>query len=617
MKINIKHIAVIPCVLILMSCNKDFLQRDPGVSQTKEDVFSNPTLASRFADRSYVFLTNDYGRLGGGGQPFRGSIAEFTDEAISGSRENSIITMNSGDWLEPALATDVTATTNTSRGLPPYVRVYQGVRNVNVFLEQFENVPWDKDPLLNKDLVKAQQLFLRAMLYFEYAKRWGGAVLLSKSLTLQDELDLPRNTFEETVAFIEKDLNDAEQIFAATTFQTASGLIYSPDKGWDPAYDVNVATGAVSGEVSGNYGRANLGAVRALRSRLLLLMASPLWNPANNTAKWKSAADAAKKVMDMQRYTLHPNYRTVLETTTSPEYIMAYVRGPRVASAANFFSAYVMSPGSGGSRNGLNPTQNHVDLYEMLDGRRINDAGSKYSLATPYENRDPRLEANILYNTHRWQPTRTKPNIETWYTPSATGGSPTYGVDAGADNSLYTATGYYCRKMWPEELQVGKNTTALLNYVYFRYGEVLLNYAEAINESGDPAGAVAAVNQIRARAGMPNVATTLANRGLGITQTSMRDLIRNERAVELAFEDMRWWDILRWKKGKEIVAQPLYRMDVRRVGTTGANFIYTPTPLSDLFKRKFEDYMHVYPIPRGEIIKSNGKLVQNPGWPTN
>ncbi len=613
----IKNIAVVFCAMSIVSCNKDFLQRDPGVAQDKEEVFSNPTLAARFADRSYVFLTNDYGRLGGGGQPFRGSIAEFTDEAVSGSRENSIVTMNAGDWLEPTLATDVTATTNTSRGLPPYVRVYQGVRNVNVFLEQFEKIPWANDPLLNKDLVKAQQLFLRAMLYYEFARRWGGAVLLSKPLNLQDELDLPRSTFEETMAFIEKDLNEAEQIFSTVTFQTASGLIYSPERGWDPAYEVNVGTGVVSGEVSGNYGRATLGAVRALRSRALLLAASPLWNSSNNTAKWKAAADASKKVMDMQRYTLQASYRTVLEVATSPEYIMAYVRGPRLSSALNFFSAYVMSPGSGGSRNGLNPTQNHVDLYEMSDGRRIGDPGSRYTLSNPYANRDPRLQANILYNTHPWQPTRARPNIETWYTPSTGGGATTYGVDAGADNTLYTATGYYCRKMWPEELQVGRNTTALLNYVYFRYGEILLNYAEAINEAGDPASAVPAVNQVRARAGMPNVATTFANRGVALSRTSMRDLIRNERAVELAFEDVRWWDILRWKKGKEIVAQPIYRMDVKRTGTTGANFVYTLTLMSDLFKRRFEEYMHLYPIPRGEIVKSNGKLLQNPGWPTN
>lgn len=603
------HTLGIIAVLFLASCDEDYLQRDPGVDQTKEDVFSDPILASRFADRSYFFTINDYGRLGESGQPFRGTTAEFTDEAVSGSMEQAIFVMNKGNWSSNN-ATDVTTFIISSRGTPPYVKMYQGIRNVNVMLEQIDNVPWVKEPRLNKDLIKAQQLFMRAFCYFELVKRWGGVVIVDKALYLDEdgkssELKVPRSSFEETVAFIENDLDEAELLFdGVREFVTPDQItIYTNTAGWNPFY-------ASSGEITDNNGRADLGAVRALRSELLLLAASPLHNPGNDASKWQKAADAARQVIDMGRYSLHPVYRDLLEVPSSPEYIMASIKGPRSSANSTFYGQYVMSPGSGGARGVLNPTQNHVDLYEMADGRRIHDAGSGYSAGNPYENRDPRLVHNILYNGHPWQGRE----IETWYMP---GTSVTYGEDAGGNNTLYTSTGYYSRKMWPEELEAGSSAGALHNYVFFRYGKILLNYAEALNEAQGPVqGVIDAIDLIRTSRSdvqMPDVAATLANRGLALNQENMRDLIHNERAVELAFEDHRWWDILRWKKGEEIVAQPIYGMKIEKTGAD--TYAYTPFLMSDGYQRVFEEHMHLYPVPKLEMIKSDGSLQQNPGWP--
>jgi hypothetical protein len=106
------------------------------------------------------------------------------------------------------------------------------------------------------------------------------------------------------------------------------------------------------------------------------------------------------------------------------------------------------------------------------------------------------------------------------------------------------------------------------------------------------------------RAGMPALPANLS-------QDVMRKRIRNERAVEFAFEDMRWWDILRWKKGPEIVTQPLKGMSITK---SGANFIYTVVTLPANYQKTFLDYMHLYPIPLNEILKSAGVLQQNPGW---
>ena len=272
---------------------------------------------------------------------------------------------------------------------------------------------------------------------------------------------------------------------------------------------------------------------------------------------------------------------------------MIKVRGPRPIDG--LMLDFAMSPGSGGAQGQLNPTQNHVDLYEMkTTGKPITDPTSGYNPQQPYANRDSRLAANILYNDAPWQGRR----IEMW----------SGGKDYLAGNVTYTATRYYSRKMWPEPYVRNVAGTALLNFVFFRYAEILLNYAEAQNEAVGPVVSVyAAINQIRARqsVGMPPLPANL-------TKDEMRKRIRNERAVELAFEDHRWYDIMRWKAGPEIVAQPMYGMNV--VKNANGTFTYNPVLLPANMQKVYLDYMHRYPIPRNEIYKSKGILTQNPGW---
>ena len=169
--------------------------------------------------------------------------------------------------------------------------------------------------------------------------------------------------------------------------------------------------------------------------------------------------------------------------------------------------------------------------------------------------------------------------------------------------------------MCPEVFVRNQPGTALLNYIYFRYAEILLNYAEAQNEfAGPDASVLSALNLIRTRAGMP-VFQTINTTGAGYvanTKDVFRIRIRNERAVELAFEDSRWYDIQRWKAGPEIVAQPIYGMDVIR--NANGSFTYTKVLLPNNYQKVFLGYMHKYPVPRQEVFKSQGKLIQNPGW---
>jgi hypothetical protein len=243
-----------------------------------------------------------------------------------------------------------------------------------------------------------------------------------------------------------------------------------------------------------------------------------------------------------------------------------------------------------------------VDLYEAVkktgatitSAAPITDPTSGYDKNNPYLNRDPRFYNNVIYNDMTWQGRK----VETF----------TGGRDIVAASSFYTKTSYYLKRLWPEIVKSGSNASEFVNFVYFRYAEILLNYAEAINEAKGPTAdaftAYSAVNLVRNRAGMPNLP-------LGLSKDQMRERIRNERAVEFAFEDMRWWDILRWKKGPDLVAQPMTGMKITKTGTT---FSFEVITLGTEYQKTFKDYMHLYPIPLAEINKSATALVQNPGW---
>lgn len=544
------------CITFLLTgCKDNFLEVAPEVALDENKVFADPVLATQFADNAYKYRPDDYLRW----TSVTGT-SQATDEAVGTDlTSNLLYSFYKGLWhdhsaIAPALSDRYAL--NEVSGV--WTMCYSGIRIVNKMLSKIDNVPWTAEQ--SPQRIKGEMYFLRAFMYFELIKRFGGVVLIDKAYGPTDNIDFPRSSYQECVNFILKDIEQA--------------IKYLPDE-----YD------------QANYGRATIGAARALKSRLLLYAASPLNNASGDVAKWKLAADAAKAVMDMNKYTLHPNYGEILTPPgngTTNEYILIKVKGPR---DWNWPRLSVMSPGSGGSIGEFNPTQNHVDLYEMNNGLPITDPQSGYDPQNPYKNRDPRFYANILYNDASWQSRK----MQMW----------DGGADYRANNTSYTQTGYYCRKMWPEVFKTPGTQTAILNYVFFRYGEVLLNYAEAQNEAAGPDASVYnAINQIRKRAGMPDLPA-------GLTKDQMRSRIRNERAIELAFEDQRLYDVLRWKKGKEIIAQPVYGISV--VKNTSGTFSYTPTKLTEYYQRVFEDYMHLYPIPKTEVQKSKN-LQQNPGW---
>ncbi|TZF83277.1 RagB/SusD family nutrient uptake outer membrane protein [Pedobacter sp. BS3] len=560
-----KRIPYITCLLAiaaLISCKKDFLDRTPGADLSDEKVFSDPTLAVQYADNAYNYLIDEYARF----NAHRGTTSQASDEAVSGNTDVSVRTLNQGlfhDHYERggAALNDIGDV---------WERAYGGIRVANVMLSKMETIPWTSAQ--SPARIEGEMHFIRAFLYFELIKRFGGVPIVDKPATIFDDVDIPRNTYQECVDFIISDLDKTESLL--------------PE-------DYNAS----------NYGRATLGAARALRSRVLLYAASPLNNPSEDKEKWRLAAAAARSVIDMHKYSLQATYNDIMNMSQSPEYIMIKVRAPRAIDG--FLLDFVMSPGSGGAQGSMNPTQNHVDLYEMkATGLPITDPASGYDATKPYDGRDPRFYANILYNDADWQGRK----MGMW-SQTAADGTVTYGADFRPNNIIYSATRYYCRKMWPEVYVRNTTQRALFNFIFFRYAEILLNYAEAQNEYLDApdASVYDAINEVRRRpsVNMPDIPANL-------TKEQMRDAIQHERAVELAFEDFRWYDLMRWKLSVDVINQPVKGMDV--IKNSNGTFTYNVVTLPSIYQKKFDEHMYLYPIPRSEIFKSKDILKQNPGW---
>lgn len=561
--------------LAFASCKKDFLDRTPSADLDEEKVFKDPALAIAYADNAYNHLVDDYARF----NAHRGTTAQASDEAVSGNTDVAVRTLNQGlfhDHYERG-----GAQLNDIGDI--WDRSYAGIRVANTMLSKMASIPWTDAQIQAKtpQRITGEMYFIRAFLYFELIKRFGGVPIVDKPASIFDNVDIPRNTYQECLDFILADLAKAVIPDALPDQYNAS-----------------------------NYGRATKGAALALKARVLLYAASPINNTTNDLSRWTEAATAARAVMDLNLYSLQASYSDIMNVASSPEYIMIKIRPPRVIDG--FLLDFVMSPGSGGAQGSMNPTQNHVDIYEavkkngagdIISSAPITDVNSGYDAQKPYDNRDPRFYANILYNNVSWQGR----NMGMW--SQTTGSTTTYGADFRPNNIIYSATRYYCRKMWPEVYVRNATQRALFNYIFFRYAEVLLNYAEAMNESGDLQAnrnlAITSVNEIRSRAGMPGLPITL-------TQSQLRDAIVRERAVELAFEDFRWYDLIRWKKAKEVLTQPIKGMDVVR--NANGSFTYNVVTLPTLYQKKFSDHMYLYPIPRREIFKSNGILKQNPIW---
>ncbi|MDT8432716.1 MAG: RagB/SusD family nutrient uptake outer membrane protein [Bacteroidales bacterium] len=549
-KISYSKYILVALALVLGSC--EFLDYDEVSYNRKDDVFSD-------FGRSKSFLTGIYSRLPTDFNSIDGAMrSSATDEAEHVWDLSNVQRFNNGSWSAINPLDDV------------WADMYAGIRAVNLFLEETEGQEFIEEQY-NEDYSEMMEQFrmypyearfLRAFFYFELIKRYKDVPLITGVLTPEAAQQVVQSSFNDVVAFIVSECDSAAAVLPADygTFSSAQET-----------------------------GRATKGAALALKSRVLLYAASPLHNTSNELSRWEAAAVAAKEIIDSAWYDLEASYSNVVNNHTSTELILGRREGE-----TNGFERRNFPVGFEGGNTGTCPTQNLVNAYEMVEtGLPIGDPSSGFDTIFPYSGRDPRLEQTVLLNNSIWKGKVVE---------SFVGGA------NGPPRANATKTGYYLKKYVIESVSLEPTNTTRRQHtwVLFRYAEVLLNYAEAMNEAYGPedaAGlgmtALQAVNQVRIRAGMPEFP-------VGMSQSAFAEKLRNERRVELAFEDHRFWDVRRWMIGDATTEIHGVRITQNPYG----GFAYQQFRLEE---RVFEDRMNLYPIPQSEIYK-NPALEQNTGW---
>jgi len=557
------YLLIITSLSVFISCKKDFLDIQATDRISEQALLADSSLFEDFVTNRYIGVRLQ-DKEGDGTNPGFGRAFEYamwsslTDESIYNNDDNT--------WL---VQRGLLAPENTGIAGTIWGRSYRSIRECNWALQNIEKVTMSAD---HKTRITAEIRFIRAYRYHDLIRNYGGVVLMGNDVynlsdNLQDPKLFTRSSLQESMNYVLSELDAA-----------AAGLPQNNGSNW-----LN--------------GRATKGAALALKSRLTLYAASPLYN----TGTWAAAATAAQAVIGLNKYSLYSGGYGNLFTDASGANSETIFARLYTKNAGHTHLEIANGPNGYGGWGGNLPLQNLVDDYEMDNGKSITDGTSGYNAQNPYVNRDPRFYATIVYNGSTYRGA----TIET-FTPG--------GKDSkdGPENWNTSKTGYYLKKYMNDAypLQNPWGNAGFQPWYYIRYAEVLLNFAEASNEANGadvvPAGSTlsarTAVNLIRARAGMPALPA-------GLTQTAMRDAIRYERRVELAFEEHRFYDVRRWKIADVTENKPAQGITITK---SGATLTYATKVALD--GRAFATKHYWLPIPRAEIQASGNKIQQNTGY---
>src|SRR5690606_33627476 len=482
-----KNITKIRSATILMifvvGCEEKVLDKLPRDVFSEVDVGGDIELVQKFQNTIYAGL--GYWAVGN----YIDTYAMYSDEAMVGEDLN-VYYFNRGE-----LAPD-----NMGRIEPIWGLRYEYIRKANIFLSQIDQVEGDEE---RKRVMKGEVKYLRARMYFDLIKLWGGVPLITEAMTLDDDFMVSRNSYEEIVDWIVKELDEATEMVPANR---------------DPA----------------DFGRVTKGACLGTKSNVLLHANSKLHDPGTTPNgplfdytkdTWQECADAAKAVIDMPQYSLQPvatwqdYHRIFIEP--NPEMVFVKLYHNNYGNSSRHFVG-PNAPIKDGGWAELDPLQGLVDEFEMANGMRIYEAGSGYdpSPETIYSNRELRFYANILYHG------------STWKTPLE------FVHPGGIEVSTppWTIPGYLMRKFMDERIalwQENGNTP----WIWIRLATMYLNYAEAQYELGNEEEARKYVNIIRNRVGLPDINSS---------GEELFEDIQHERRIELVFENHRFFDVRRW-----------------------------------------------------------------------
>ncbi len=613
MKNIITKCGMVLSIILVMSCNDDFTSITPLSEVSESSVWTDAGLAE-------ATVTGAYNGLEAGGLSEQ-MLASLTDEAIFTHTGRGINTINESRANS--------AETGWINNTWDWNNMYGYIRDVNLAITNLAEGGIDDTELVNRLLGEAH--FLRAYYYHQLLRFYGGIPLIDKPLELDSDYNIPRNTFEECVNFI---VADSERAFALLDGREMAS------------------------------GRANATVALSLKARVLVYAASDLHDFATASAnsetlggfsnpeliaytsgdqqqRWSLARDAVRAALDYSTagYKFGLSAPVPLEEGEQNYLDIALARNGGENDII-WERQYVESEGPGrriGLFNGPNgyhnwagnaPIQNLVDDYAMMDGSEFDWDNPEHASA-PYENREARFYATILYDGADWKPrpsdvTEKDPanQIQTGQYDIKGPGAPThFGLDtrnSTVEDWNGTRTGYYFKKfIEPDPGFVDQNDFQTIPWPFFRQTELVLNYIETLLETGNEAEAINWLNQIRFRVGLPAVTTT---------GNELMEVYRNERRLELVYEEHRYHDARRWMiapttlgakaEGIQITGtlRPGSNVTTYKYDPSNYNYTYVPTVVDPGFEnRLWLDKTYYVPIRIAEL-NANTALVQNPGY---
>jgi hypothetical protein len=585
MKKAVLQLLILVGLLLFPSC-EDYLDKTPEAKGLVEkDVFTDYLKFRQFEDGMYANL-HDY--LDGLTQSFSPAMG---DEAVG--LWGTMRVIRSGDWVSALNST------GGATGAHEFTQTWGSWSSIRI-----ANTSISKLPILEKEgnatvqqlnELKGQAHFMRAWYYFEFLRRWGGMPYIVKPFGPSDNLSVTRLSYYETAKKIAADCDTAANFLP---------------QNWDPA----------------NLGRPTKGSAMGLKATALLFAASPFNNPENSTSKWEEAAKASLDLIKYAEntgiYKLWPCKGTATTTYLTPEGIQTiqYTGGYDSIFMYQAYHNEIIWSSQRTINNaptgpfgvpsltgnvlviGVSPTQNIVDKFETINGLAISD-DQTFDSQNPYVNRDPRFYHCILFNRQKWT---SKPDI---YLELFEGGRDRL------NEAYYCSTGYLTKKYWaPNVDQWSPVRSPFTQTIYLRYADILLQYAEAVNELGGPnhsipgsnLTALDAVNLVRQRVNMPNVAQVYLN-----SKDTFRDRIRNERAIELFAEQKRFYDLMRWgvidkSENTTIYAAGFTADDTKPTGYAIRKYV---SPYGLNYERKHNRF----PLPLKDV-QMYPDFIQNPGW---
>lgn len=539
---------------LALASSCDVLDKEIDTNLTKDDIFSDERYAAGFLNSTYREVIRGYNRLD------NAMMACASDEAVCSYSGSLVHSYNHGA---------ITASNNPEQGI--WSQMYKGIRNANIFLDELDRtikesglIDRTETSKENYRRMKGEALFLRAYYHFELAKRWGNIQLLDRVMTDDEIRQVKQSTFTEAIRFIVHDCDEAMEYLQDPLKETIK---------------------------NDNKGRATKASAIALKSRALLYLASPWNNHDNDPEPWKEAADVADEFikatgsgskigLDPVRFTAAMPTILYISTPYSKEVLFS-----SDYELVNDIELYNM-PVSFGGYGYTNPTQELVDCFEPLRNHTVDPAH-------PYDNLDYRFNLYFYYNGQK--PVAAKNQI----VDTCVGGK-----DGPGRSATATKTGYYMRKFTTPTLDLNKGQMARRGWVHFRFAEIILNYCEAMNEylTSPDKSIYDQLNKLRNRGGITPLAVD------SLTKDEMRQAIRKERRIELAFEEHRFWDVRRWGEGEKYFNTPVHGMNI--VKNDDGSFTYKKVEVEN---RYYNSRMDWYPIPYDEVLR-NPSLKQNTGW---